>query len=83
MSYRHSRLNPKSSIAAVLGSKSDNRSRNVEKLIILLDYSEGILARLHYVINLATPSTLEQLPKDIYNHLEKNVSDPTIGIYSV
>ena len=51
-------------------------SRGVEKLIILLDYSEGVLARLYHATQFQPGKELANLPSELTKYLLRNVQDP-------
>ena len=60
-----------------------DNTRTVEKLIILLDYTEGVLARLYHATQHKPGPEINQIPKDISRFLLRKVPDPTDGIWEL
>ena len=63
----------------------DNK-RTVEKLIILLDYTEGVLARLYYATQFEQGQSLKALkaiPPEVRKYLSREVLDPTDGVWEL
>ena len=60
--------------------QSNTLSRTAEKLIILLDYSTGLLTRIHNCVHYRRGPVFGQLPDKIIDHLLSKKEDPTNGI---
>ena len=63
--------------------KMAHNHRNVEKLVILLTHSQGVMTRLYHTINFKAPTALSKLPNQVVNHLLRKVEDPCSGIHEV
>eukprot|EP01083_Nonionella_stella_P012642 35803_1 len=55
-------------------------SRTAEKLIILLDYSTGLLTRIHNCVHYRRGAVFNQLPDKLIDHLLSKKEDPTSGV---
>lgn len=55
-------------------------SRTAEKLIILLDYSTGLLTRIHNCVHYRRGPVFGQLPDKLIDYLLSKKEDPTNGI---
>ncbi len=60
-----------------------DNTRTVEKLIILLDYSQAVLARLYHATQFQPGQHLVAIPNEIRKHLLREVFDPTDGIWEL
>ena len=60
-----------------------DKTRAVEKLIILLDYTDGVLARLYHATQFQPLKELKTVPTEIRRHLSRDVPDPTDGIWEL
>ena len=58
-------------------------ARHVEKLLILLDYSEGVLARLYHSTQFEPGPQLKLVPNEVKNFLLRKVADPTDGVWDL
>ena len=55
-------------------------SRTAEKLIILLDYSNGLLTRLHGVVKFQRGPVFKSLTQKVVEHLAQKKEDPTVNV---
>eukprot|EP01084_Bolivina_argentea_P183261 316258_1 len=60
-----------------------DNTRTVEKLIILLDYTEGVLARLYNATQFRPGPELQNIPNEIRKYLLREIIDPTEGIWEL
>ncbi|ETO22945.1 hypothetical protein RFI_14246, partial [Reticulomyxa filosa] len=59
---------------------AQNLSRTAEKLIILLDYSLGLLTRVHGCVHFQRGTVFSELNEKILDHLSQKKDDPTANI---
>lgn len=68
-------------------SSSSNQSSaaagNLERLMVLLDYSEGVLARVYNAIHHQCNEKTYEIPNSLKSHLLRKVNDPTDGIHAL
>lgn len=57
--------------------------KSIEKLIFLLDYSSGLLARLYHATQFECGEKLQSLPSDLRSMLSRNIADPTSGVWEI
>ena len=63
-----------------------DNARTVEKLIILLDYTEGVLARLYHATQFQPGPELRSIPSEIRKYLLRETvasRDPTDGLWEL
>ena len=57
--------------------------RTVERLIILGDYTEGVLARLYHATQFQPGEELKSIPNEIRKYLLRELPDPTDRIWEL
>ena len=58
----------------------ESLSRTAEKLIILLDYSNGLLTRIHGCVHYKAGPVFDGLNKAVIEHLKQKKADPSVNV---